>query len=69
MGAYSDSHDDDVTQVKFHPENKDILASGSTDGLVNIFNVSESSEDDALQMTLNTESSVVSLSCASIQQI
>ncbi|CAD5124650.1 DgyrCDS12918 [Dimorphilus gyrociliatus] len=61
LGAYSDGHDDDITQVKFHPENKDILASGSTDGLVNIFNVSEASEDDALQMTLNTESSVAEI--------
>jgi hypothetical protein len=33
--------------------------SGSTDGLVNIFDVNESSEDDALQHCLNTEDSVV----------
>ncbi|KAJ4428236.1 hypothetical protein ANN_24253, partial [Periplaneta americana] len=58
LGGYWESHTDDVTQVKFHPTKKDILASGSTDGLINIFNVCESNEEDALQHSLNTESSV-----------
>lgn len=58
LGAYTDSHKDDVTQVKFHPTKHSILASGSTDGLINVFNIVESSEDDALEYCLNTESSV-----------
>jgi WD40 repeat protein len=47
-------------QVCFHPTKQDTLASGSTDGLINIFDVSKSCEEDALQQSLNTESSVVS---------
>jgi hypothetical protein len=39
-----------------------MLASGSIDGLINIFDVSKTCEDDALQQSLNTESSVVSFS-------
>lgn len=58
LGGYWESHTDDITQVKFHPTNPDVLASGSTDGLINVFDVSNSSEDDALQYCLNTESSV-----------
>lgn len=58
LGAYTDSHKDDVTQVKFHPTKNNILASGSTDGLINVFNIVESSEDDAIEHCLNTESSV-----------
>lgn len=58
LGAYTDSHKDDITQVKFHPTKHNILASGSIDGLINVFNIVESSEDDALEYCLNTESSV-----------
>lgn len=58
LGAYTDSHKDDVTQLKFHPTKHNVLASGSTDGLINVFNINEPSEDDALEYCLNTESSV-----------
>ncbi|PSN36389.1 WD repeat-containing protein 89 [Blattella germanica] len=58
LGGYWESHMDDITQVKFHPEKQDILATGSTDGLINTFDISKSSEDDALLQSLNTESSV-----------
>lgn len=58
MGGYWESHDDDITQVKFHPSLPDSLATGSTDGLINIFDISNTNEDDALQTSLNTESSV-----------
>lgn len=34
------------------------LISGSTDGLINIYDLSRDNEDDALQDSLNTESSV-----------
>jgi len=61
LGAYWESHSDDVTAVRFHPSQSNSLASGSTDGLVNVFNLMESSEDAALIFSLNTESSVVSL--------
>ncbi|XP_055315487.1 WD repeat-containing protein 89 [Sitodiplosis mosellana] len=58
QAIYSESHRDDLTQIRFHPNNPDILASGSTDGLVNVFDISENDEDDALQSCYNTESSV-----------
>ena len=49
-----------VFQVKFHPTKPASLATGSTDGLVCVFDISQSSEEDALVTTLNSESSVVS---------
>jgi len=39
---------------------RDTLMSGSTDGIINIFDTRQGSEEDALQSCLNTESSVVS---------
>ncbi|XP_060654573.1 WD repeat-containing protein 89 [Drosophila nasuta] len=58
LGIYEDSHDDDVTSVLFHTSNPDLLCSGSTDGLINVFNIQESEEEEALLNTINTESSV-----------
>lgn len=56
--TFTDSHQDDLTQVKFHPSKPKTLATGSFDGLINVFDISESDEDDALEYCLNTESSV-----------
>lgn len=61
MGSYWESHPDDISQVKFHPKNPDRLAAGSVDGLINVFDISKSCEDDALEYCLNTESSVQKL--------
>ncbi|XP_075168244.1 WD repeat-containing protein 89 [Haematobia irritans] len=58
MGDYFDCHQEDVTTLRFHPQNPDSLASGSTDGLINTFDLREATEEDALQITINTESSV-----------
>ncbi|XP_018582993.2 WD repeat-containing protein 89 [Scleropages formosus] len=58
LGVYSESHSDDITQVRFHPRNPDRLASGSTDGLVNVFDLSCGSEEEALLATCNSSSSV-----------
>ncbi|XP_044127804.1 WD repeat-containing protein 89 [Bufo gargarizans] len=58
LGAYSESHNDDITQVRFHPTNPSLVATGSTDGLVNVFDLNEDNEDDALTSTCNSESSV-----------
>lgn len=57
-GGFFESHTEEVTDVKFHPTNPDLLATGSTDGLINIFDTKQESEDDALKYCLNTESSV-----------
>ncbi|CAL9687204.1 unnamed protein product [Knipowitschia caucasica] len=61
LGVYSESHSDDITQVLFHPTDKDRMASGSTDGLVNVFDLSRGAEEEALIATCNSESSVSSL--------
>ncbi|XP_069772342.1 WD repeat-containing protein 89 [Narcine bancroftii] len=58
LGVYSETHNDDITQVHFHPSNPNMVASGSTDGLVNIFDISQETEDDALLATCNSDSSV-----------
>ncbi|XP_014231232.1 WD repeat-containing protein 89 [Trichogramma pretiosum] len=58
LGGYWESHMDDVTSLAFHPTKRDALASGSTDGLINVFDLKQSSEDQALMYSLNTESSV-----------
>lgn len=57
LGVYSESHSDDVTQVRFHPVDGNRLATGSTDGLVNVFDLSRGAEDDALLATCNSDSS------------
>lgn len=57
LGVYSESHSDDITQVRFHPQDKDRLASGSTDGLVNVFDLSGGTEEEALLSTCNSNSS------------
>lgn len=58
LGVYSESHSDDITQVRFHPRDGDRLASGSTDGLVNVFDLRRGAEEDALLVTCNSHSSV-----------
>ncbi|CAK9826642.1 WD repeat-containing protein 89 [Anthophora retusa] len=58
LGGYWESHMEDVTSLAFHSSKQDVLASGSTDGLINIFDLTQPSEDSALSYSLNTESSV-----------
>lgn len=55
---YNESHTDTVTQLQFHPAQPQVLLSGSTDGLVSIFDVNHEDEDDALQQVLNPRSAV-----------
>ncbi|KAG7509753.1 WD repeat-containing protein 89 [Solea senegalensis] len=61
LGVYSESHSDDITQVRFHPRDKDRLASGSTDGLVNVFDLSRGAEEESLLATCNSDSSAGSV--------
>lgn len=58
LATFSDCHSQDLTQVKFHSHIPNVLASGSIDGLINVYNVSETNEDDALLYCINTEHSV-----------
>ncbi|OWR41806.1 putative WD-repeat protein YNL035C [Danaus plexippus plexippus] len=62
LGGYWNSHTDDITQVKFHKEKSEILSSGSLDGLLNIYNVLEATEDDALTYSLNVDNSIEKIS-------
>ncbi|ROT42326.1 WD domain-containing protein [Sodiomyces alkalinus F11] len=51
---YTEVHSDDVTELRFHPtEAPNILLSGSTDGLVNIYDTRIVDEDDVIIQTLN----------------
>ena len=54
-GGYWDSHCDDITSVQFRPDNDNILATGATDGVVNVFDLSCQDEDDALVTSHNTQ--------------
>ncbi|KAJ6657978.1 hypothetical protein lerEdw1_001637 [Lerista edwardsae] len=58
LGAYSESHNDDITKICFHPFKANLMVSGSTDGLVNVFDINKNNEDDALVTTCNSDSSV-----------
>ncbi|KAL1962535.1 hypothetical protein VTN77DRAFT_9410 [Rasamsonia byssochlamydoides] len=48
-----ESHNDDVTELQFHPTRDNVLLSGSTDGLVNIYDTTVTDEDDALLQVIN----------------
>jgi WD repeat-containing protein 89 len=61
MGGFFESHKEEVTDVKFHPTNPDLIASGSTDGLINVFDCKQESEEDALKYCMNTTDSVAKL--------
>lgn len=52
LRSFVDSHHDDITDIKFHPT-YNYLMSGSTDGCVNIYNLDEPDEDDALHQVIN----------------
>ena len=40
-------------QLQFHPTRKNVLLSGSTDGLVNLYDINVADEDDALLQVIN----------------
>ncbi|XP_006018733.1 WD repeat-containing protein 89 [Alligator sinensis] len=61
LGIYSETHNDDITKICFHPTKPNLLVSGSTDGLVNVFDINKDNEDDALISTCNSDSSVSSV--------
>lgn len=58
LGVYRESHSDDITKICFHPSQPNLVISGSTDGLVNVFDINQESEDNALISTCNSRSSV-----------
>uniref|UniRef100_A0A1B0EZ63 WD repeat-containing protein 89 n=1 Tax=Lutzomyia longipalpis TaxID=7200 RepID=A0A1B0EZ63_LUTLO len=58
LGGYWESHEDDITSIDFHPRDPNILATGSTDGLINVFDIAKPTEEDAMDYSLNTEKTV-----------
>ncbi|KAL8732797.1 MAG: hypothetical protein Q9181_003835 [Wetmoreana brouardii] len=50
---YVESHSDDITDLSFHPSKPSVLLSGSTDGLVNLYDTTITNEDDALTQVFN----------------
>jgi len=55
---YAESHTDAITQLAFHQLQPHVLLSGSTDGLVSLFDIEHADEEDALQQVLNPRSAV-----------
>lgn len=62
---YTESHNDDVTELQFDTVNLSLLLSGSTDGLVNIYDlkqakkdIRDADDDEALFQVINHGSSV-----------
>ncbi|KAJ1972086.1 hypothetical protein H4R34_005529, partial [Dimargaris verticillata] len=56
--TYAESHSDDITQVRFHPTHEHTLLSGSEDGLLCLFDLTQADEEDALIAAGNTCSTV-----------
>lgn len=55
---YAESHTDTITDLSWHSAQPGLLMSGSTDGLVSIFDVEQTDEEDALKQVLNPKSAV-----------
>lgn len=55
---YEDSHTDTIADLAWHPTQHSILLSGSTDGLVSVFDVDEADEEDALKQVLNPKAAI-----------
>lgn len=58
VGSYVDAHTEEVTKVRFHETNHNILVSGSEDGLVCLFDTQQPSEEAALVSVCNAQSSI-----------
>ncbi|KAI5288191.1 hypothetical protein KEM54_005410 [Ascosphaera aggregata] len=51
--SYTESHNDDITVLEFSPFNPRLLLSGSTDTLVNIYDTTQTDEEEALKQVIN----------------
>ncbi|KAH8899227.1 WD40 repeat-like protein [Thozetella sp. PMI_491] len=50
---YDEVHSDDVTELRFHPTDPNILLTGSTDGLVNVCDIRIVDEDEVVIQAFN----------------
>lgn len=55
---YQEVHSDDVTELGFHATQPALLLSGSTDGLVNVYDTRIEDEDEVTIQTFNHGSSI-----------
>lgn len=55
LGGYWESHSNDITQVKFHNNKRQLMASAAMDNLINLFDISKESEEDAFSQCINFE--------------
>jgi WD40 repeat protein len=53
---FPDSHSDDITQVRFQPNTDCKMVTGSTDGLISLFDITSLNEDDSLQFVITADS-------------
>lgn len=58
---FSESHNEELTHILFHPVAQNRLFSSSTDGLVCMFDTTQSNEDDALVSVTPTDKAVETL--------
>lgn len=58
LRSFVESHTDSITQLQWHPTQRNLLLSGSTDGLVSVFDAEVADEEDALMQVLNPRSAV-----------
>ncbi|KAI9100606.1 WD40-repeat-containing domain protein [Phlyctochytrium arcticum] len=53
---FIECHSDDITQLRFHPSKPSVLLSGSTDGLLCLFDLTTLEEDDAIYQIIKSDS-------------
>ncbi|KAI6862369.1 hypothetical protein KC338_g5361 [Hortaea werneckii] len=58
LREYAESHTDSITALSFHPADPACVMSGSTDGLVSVFDAHERDEEEALKVVWNPRSAV-----------
>ncbi|KAH9081352.1 hypothetical protein LEN26_021343 [Aphanomyces euteiches] len=58
LGAYGESHMDNITRVRFHPYRRSEVITASDDGIVCLFDCTIADEDEAIISIINAESSV-----------
>lgn len=58
LNVFHECHQNNMTCIRFHPNIKNIFATGSCDQLINIFDINKSEEEESLVATLNVENAV-----------
>ena len=55
---YTESHTDTITELKFHPSHPSMLLTASTDSLINLIDVANPDEDEAVYQVINHKSAL-----------